>query len=183
MSEETLGYKKHFSLQVGQYFQVYDEDNPRKSNLTHIKGSMSIGPIRNLQGGFKFMVQKIVCQSWDIIPIPYFVIARVNALGRNQPHHTRYTYRHGRLIGDIEIPAMDSGEEEDAYFPGVEPVIEDDIEIPGVDVEVPEASAPQIVEINYPGIPQDDPAPIQVAPTQEVPAPQASAPVAEPAHA
>jgi hypothetical protein len=65
----------------------------------------------------------------------------------------------------------------------VEPVIEDDIEIPGVDVEGKEASAPQSVEINDPNIPQDNPNPIQVAPTQEVTAPQESAPVAEPAHA
>jgi hypothetical protein len=65
----------------------------------------------------------------------------------------------------------------------VEPVIEDDIEIPGMDVEGPEASSPQSVEIKDPDIPQDDPAPIQVASTKEVPAPQASAPFAEPAHA
>jgi hypothetical protein len=73
---------------------------------------------------------------------------------------------------------VDSGEEEDAHFPGVEPVIEDDIEIPGVDMVGPEASASHSVEINDPDIPQDDPDPIQVAPTQEVPALQASAPVA-----
>jgi hypothetical protein len=78
---------------------------------------------------------------------------------------------------------VDCGDEEDAHFPGVEPVIEDDFETPGVDVEGPEASAPRSVEINDTEIPQDDPTQIQVAPTQEVPAPQASAPVAEPAQA
>jgi hypothetical protein len=70
------------------------------------------------------------------------VIARVNALGKNQHHHMTFTDRHGRLIGDIEIPGVDSREEADAHFPEVEPVIEDDIDIPGVDVEVPEASIP-----------------------------------------
>jgi hypothetical protein len=48
-------------------------------------------------------------------------------------------------------------------------VIDDDIEIPGVDVAGPkaldEAPAPQ-VEINDLGIPQDDPAPIEVSPPQ-----------------
>jgi hypothetical protein len=87
------------------------------------------------------------------------------------------------LIGDIEISGVDSGKEEDAHFPGAEPVVEDDIKIPGVDVEGPEASAPQSVEINGPGIHQDNPAPIQVARTQEVPAPQASSPVVEPSQA
>jgi hypothetical protein len=57
-------------------------------------------------------------------------------------------------------------------------VIEDDFETSGVDVEGLEANTPQSVEINDPEIPQDDPAPIQVAPTQEVPAHQASALVA-----
>jgi hypothetical protein len=140
-----------------------------------------------MQGRFKFMalntVKKIVRQSWDVIPIPHLVIDRVNALGSNQPHHMTFTDRHGRLIQDIEIPGVDSGEEEDAHFPGVELVIEYDIDIPGVAVEGPEGSAPKSVDIKDPDTPQDDPAPIQVAPTQEVPSPQASAPVTEPAHA
>jgi hypothetical protein len=29
--------------------------------------------------------KKITCQSWDVIPMPDTVIARVNALGNNQP--------------------------------------------------------------------------------------------------
>jgi hypothetical protein len=31
MSGETLDYKKHLSLQVGQYCQVHEEDTPRNS--------------------------------------------------------------------------------------------------------------------------------------------------------
>jgi hypothetical protein len=56
----------------------------------------------------------------------------------------------------------------------VAPEIEDDIEIPGVDVTGPgaldEAPAPQF-EINDLDIPQDDPAPIEVDPPQEAEAP------------
>jgi hypothetical protein len=81
------------------------------------------------------------------------VIARVNVLGIDQPYHVTITDRHSRLIIYIEIPGVDSGEEADAHFPGVEPVIEVDIEIPGVDVEGPEASAPQSFEINDPDTP------------------------------
>jgi hypothetical protein len=165
---------------------VHEEDNPHNIQLACTKGAISLGPSGNMHGGFKFMAlntgKKIVRRSWGVISIPDLVIARVNVLGSNQPHHMMFTDRHGRLIGDIEIPGVDYGEEEDAHFPGVEPVIEDDIKIPGVDVEGPEASAPKSVEINDANNPQGDHTPIQVATTQEVTAPQASAPVAVPAH-
>jgi hypothetical protein len=83
----------------------------------------------------------------------------------------------------MEIPGVDSTENKDDYFPGVAPVITDAIEIPGVDVEGPEAldevPAPQ-VEIYDPGdIPHDDPAPIEVVPAQAVPVPAPVAPPAE----
>jgi hypothetical protein len=81
-----------------------------------------------------------------------------------------FTDIRGCLIGDIEIPGVDANEDDDDPLPGVVPVIANDIEIPGVDVEGPEAKyavpAPQ-VEIDYIDIPHEDPAPIEVAPTQE----------------
>jgi len=92
------------------------------------------------------------------------VIARVNALGSDQPEQLTFTDRHGRLIvGDIEIPGVDSNEADDVQFPGEDSVIDDDIEIPGVDVEGAENPAPQIVEIDDLDIPEADPAPIEVA--------------------
>ena len=154
MSGETLDYKKHLSLQIGQYCQVHEEDNPRNSQIARTKGAISLGPSGNLQGGFKFMAlntgKKIVCRSWDVIPMPDVVIARVNALGSDQPLQMTFTDRHGRLIRDIEIPGVDADEadDEEHHFPGVDPVITDDIEIPGVDVGGPEAldeaPAPQV---------------------------------------
>jgi hypothetical protein len=79
MSGDTLDYKKHLSLQVGQYFQVHEEDNPRNSQLTRIKGAISFGPSHNVQGGVKFMAlntrNNIVRRSWDVISIPELVIA------------------------------------------------------------------------------------------------------------
>jgi hypothetical protein len=110
------------------------------------------------------------------------VINRVNELGKDQPSLMTFTDRHGRLIGDIEIPGVDSTEEEDDNFPGVAPVIADAIEIPGVDVTGPEAldevPAPQVEIYDPDNIPHDDPAPIEVVPAQEVPV---LAPVAPPA--
>jgi hypothetical protein len=66
---------------------------------------------------------------------------------------------------------------DEAEFPGVDPVITDDIEIPGVDVE---SEAPQTVEINNLAIPAPNPPPIEVAPATEATT-QAPAPVQEPA--
>jgi hypothetical protein len=110
-----------------------------------------------------------VRRSWDVIPMPDVVIARVNSLGSDQPRQMNFTDRHGRLIGDIEVPGVDSDKEQEEHLPGVAPVINDDIEIPGVDVVGPEAldeaPAPQ-VEINDLDIPQDEPALIEVAPPQ-----------------
>jgi hypothetical protein len=39
MSGETLDYKKHLSMRIGQYYQVHEEDNPRNNQLAHTKGS------------------------------------------------------------------------------------------------------------------------------------------------
>jgi hypothetical protein len=78
MSGETLDYKKHMSLQLGQYCQVHEEDNPGNSQIARTKGAISLGPSGNLQGVFKFMAlnsgKKIVRCSWDVIPIPDLVI-------------------------------------------------------------------------------------------------------------
>jgi hypothetical protein len=190
LSGENLYYKNHLSLQLGQYCQVHEEDNPRNSQIARTKGAISLGPSGNLQGGFKFMAlntsKKIVLHSWDAIPMPGLVIDRVNALGSDQPQQMTFTDRHRRLIGDIEIPGVDADEDDDDPLPRVVPVIADDIEIPGVGVEGPEAQdavpAPQ-VEIDDLEIPHDNPDPIEVAPTQSEQAPETSAPVALPAQA
>jgi hypothetical protein len=118
---------------------VHEEDNPCNSQITRAKGSISLGPSGNLQGRFKFMDlnsgTKIVHRSWDVIPMPDLVIDRVHALGPDQPQQMTFVYRHGRLIGDVEIPGVDAEEDGDGHPPGVVPVIADDIEITGVDVE------------------------------------------------
>jgi hypothetical protein len=172
VSGETLDFKKHISLQIGHYWQVHEEDTPRNSQVARTKGAISLGPSGNLQGGFKFMAlnsgKKIVRRSWDVIPLPYVVVNRVNELGKDQPRLMTFTDRHGSLIGDMKIPGVDSTEDEDDYFPGVEPVIADAIEIPGVDVEGPEAldevPAPQVDIYDPDKIPHEDPAPIEVVP-------------------
>jgi hypothetical protein len=51
MSVETLDFKKHLSLQIGQYCQVHEEDTPRNSQVARTKGALSLGPSGNIQGG------------------------------------------------------------------------------------------------------------------------------------
>jgi hypothetical protein len=129
---------------------------------------------------------KIVCCSWDVIHMPDLVIDRVNALCRDQPQHMTFTDIHGRLIGDVEIPGVDDEEKNDDHLPGVVPVIADDIDITGVDVEGTKSQdavpAPQ-VEIDDLDIHHADPAPIEVAPTQEEPRTETPVMVALPAQA
>jgi hypothetical protein len=118
--------------------------------------------------------KKIVRRSWKLILMPDIVIACFNALGSDQPHHMTFTDRHGRLVRDTDIPRVAANKDGDEHFPGVEPVIADDIEIPGVDVAGPEAldaiPAPQ-VEIDDINIPHDNPYPIELVPAQALPMP------------
>ena len=91
--------------------------------------------------------RQISRRCWDVIHTPDNVIARVNTLGRDQPELTIFTDRHGRPIGDVEIPGVNFQPEpaddnvdipDPALFPDA-----DNAEIPGVDVE---QDTPQIVE-------------------------------------
>jgi hypothetical protein len=79
ISGETLDYKKHLILEIGQYCQVNEEENPCNSQLARTKGAISLGPSGNMQGGFKFRAlntgKKIVRLSWDVIPMPDVVIS------------------------------------------------------------------------------------------------------------
>ena len=95
LSGETLDFKKHLRIQIGQYCQVHEEEDPRNSQVARTKGAISLGPSGNLQGGYKFMAlntgKKIVRRSWDVIPMPDVIIARVNALGSDQPELLTFT--------------------------------------------------------------------------------------------
>ena len=112
MTGETLDYKTHLSLQLGQYCQVHEDDTPRNSQLPRTQGAICLGPSGNIQGGFKFMsltsAKKIVRRSWDKIPMPQTVIDRVNHLGKDQPEQFIFTDRKGQPIGEVEdIPGAD----------------------------------------------------------------------------
>jgi hypothetical protein len=124
LSGETLDHKKHLCLQIGQYCQVHGEDPPRNSQVPRTNGAISLGLSGNLQGGFKFMAlssgRKVVRRSCDAIPMSDTVIARVNALGSDQPTHFTFTDRHCRLIGDFDSVLPDEDPTEAPQIPGVD---------------------------------------------------------------
>ena len=169
MSGEILDYKKHLSLQIGQYCQVHEEYAPCNSQNPRTKGAISLGPSGNLQGGFKFMAlntgKKIVRRSWDFIPMSDTVITRVNDLSSDQPKQLIFTNRHGRPIGDVEIPRVDPSDVDHIEIQGVDSLDVDNIEIPVVDVDIQE---PQVIEIVNPKIPLTNTVSIELAPVQQV---------------
>jgi hypothetical protein len=198
MSGEALDYKKHLCLPIGQYCQVHEEETPRNGQAARTRGAISLGPSCNLQGGYKFMAlntgKKSTRRNWDVILMPDLVIARVNALGSDQPELLTFTDCHGCLIGDVDIPGIQGDYVADgAEFPGVDPVINDDIEFPGVDpvfnndieipgvddVEGPEDPDSQEIEIDDLDIHEPDPALIEVETAQAAPI-QPGTPVQEP---
>jgi hypothetical protein len=173
MSGEILDYKKHLSLQVGQHCQVHEEDTPHNSQSPRTKGAILLGPSGNLQGGYKSMAlntgKKITRRSWDVIPMPDMVIARVNALGTDQHERLIFTNRCRRPIGDVEIPAVMDFEEEDddnAEMPVLDPVGIGSVELPGVDVA---GQAPQTIEIDDLDILQPNPPLIETVEEPTVP--------------
>ncbi len=113
------------------------------------------------------------------------VISRVNELGKDQPHSMVFSDRHGCLIGDVELPgASDKTREEPPFIPAYN----DDIEIPGVDLDGPDGNQdPPIVEtvndpntdVAEPMLPNPNKHIEDVIPAAAVPAPNGT-PVALP---
>ncbi len=173
MSGETLDYKKHLSLQVGQYCQVHDEDTPHNSQCARTKGAILLRPSANLQGGYKFMAlntrEKITHQSWDVIPMPDTIIAHVNALGTNQPEQLIFTDQCGCPIRDVEITEVIDFEEDnddDAEMPVLDPIGISSVGLTGVDVA---GQAPQTIEIDDLDILQPNPPLIKTVEEPTVP--------------
>ena len=109
---ETLHYKRHLALKIGQYYQLREDDKRRNIQAASTKAAMCLGPSGNTQVGFKFISlqcsKKITRDIWDAIPMPYTVIARVNELAKGEPETFMFTDRKGRIIGDAEITGVDT---------------------------------------------------------------------------
>ena len=110
--------KNYIGLQIGKYCQVHEGDTPCNRNQTRTKGDICMGSSVNIQGGFKFMSlrpkKNITRQSWDMIPMPYEVIDRVNILGKYQQELSVFTDHRGQIIvdGDVDLTGVDGDEDE-----------------------------------------------------------------------
>ena len=90
---------------------MYEEDTLQNIQLSRTKGGMNLGPIGNLQGGYKCTSlssgKKIIRRSWDAIPISDEVITRVNVNRSNHQEQLIFTDWRGRTIRDVEFPGME----------------------------------------------------------------------------
>ena len=127
-----LDEKKDLRLPTGAYCQVHEEELPRNSQKARTLGAICLGPTGNDQGGYKFMSlkteEKITRYSWDELPMPDSVIARVNKLAKDQPEDLIFTNKKGELIGDVEVTGVDG--ELEQVTPQIETIEEDnDLEL------------------------------------------------------
>ena len=114
-----LNKKQHFRQKFGSYCQVHEENQPRNSMDERTAGAICLGHSGNIQGGHKFLSLRtgriITRRSWTALPMPDDVIARVDALGADQPELLTFYDRRGRLVGDIELTGVygEHGENDD----------------------------------------------------------------------
>ena len=153
LTGETLSYKKHLNLLVGQYCQVHEEETPRNSQAERTQGAIALGPSGNIQGGYKFLSlssgKKITRRNWEVIAITDPIVKLVEKMAddQDQPELMEFSDRYGNTIVDDEIPGVDADDikSDDVFIPGVdeeelvleepEPYSVDDVELPGVSGE------------------------------------------------
>ena len=115
LTGEQLDYRKDLGLQLGAYCQVHQNEKPRNSMKARTLPALYLGPSGNLQGGRLFLSlstgQSITRFAYDVLPMPATVIARVEALAKGQPEDHVFADRKGRIIGDVEIPGVDGGQQ------------------------------------------------------------------------
>ena len=121
--------------------------------------------------------------------MPDTVIARVNALGADQPEDLVFTDRQGHPIGDVEIPGVPNDDDDEVVIEDVPPPVMDalepdpidtDVKLPGVDPVG--TQDPPIVTTNddldvaapYPAL--NDPPLIETVEENDVPDPPDPAP-------
>jgi hypothetical protein len=111
LTGRALNYATDLRLAFGQYCQVHENSEPRNSQVARTQGAICLGPSGNSHGGYLFMnlATGLVIHrfSWDELPVTDDVIARVNLLGAGQSATLCFADRHGRPIGDIEIPGVE----------------------------------------------------------------------------
>ena len=81
MTGRKINYKTHCRMPFGDYAQVHENEQPRNSMAERTLGAICLGPVDNVQGGYKFMSlrtgKKIKRYAWTPIPMTNEVINRV----------------------------------------------------------------------------------------------------------
>ena len=145
MSGKVLEYKKQLRLQIVQEEELlHNSQVARTSQRSDVSWTKWASARWFQVYGFEHR-QKITRRNWDAIPMPDWGIAHVNVLRVDQPDLLTSTDQHSHLIGDIGFQGImnnfDPTGADYVEFPGVDPVINNDMEISGVDgvegLEVP----------------------------------------------
>ena len=110
MTGETLNYKRYIAITFGQFFQIHEEETPRNNTRPRTRGDVCMSTSRNKQREFEFMtlgsIKKVVRRSWDSLPMPNTMIARVNVLGQGILNDLDLLYCEIRPIGELDIPGV-----------------------------------------------------------------------------
>ena len=85
---KTLDYKMHFCLPFGDCAQVHQNEEPCNSTKERTLGAISLGPIDNAQGGWKFMSLEtgylIKWHLWNAVPMTQEVVNKVIEWGKQE---------------------------------------------------------------------------------------------------
>ena len=99
LTGENLDAKKDLPLEFSTYCQVHENEEPRNTMVARTQVAPSMGPSGNKQGGQNFMSLrtglKLVCFSWDELPMPDTVVGRVSQLAKGQPELLLFKDRKG----------------------------------------------------------------------------------------
>ena len=126
-----MDYNKHCRVPFGSYVQTHEENIRTNSLQARTLGAITLGPDNSNQVGYYFLNlntgQRIHRRSWTLLPMPDFVIQRVEALGRrdNQPNLLTFTDKQGQELLEPEpedVPDDDLDPAPDDLITGVTPV-------------------------------------------------------------
>ena len=103
-----MDYNKHCRVSFGSYVQTHEENIRTNSLQARTLGAITLGPDNSNQVGYYFLNlntgHRIHRRSWTPLPMPDFVIQRVEALGRrdNQPNLLTFTDKQGQELLEPE---------------------------------------------------------------------------------
>ena len=113
ISGESLHYKQHLGIKIGQYLQVHKYEDPSNSQVPRTKVAIFLGPSGNEQGGFQFMslnsAKNITRRIWDTILIPGTSTICIKELAFNGQNQFIFADRRSCLTGDVGITGVDRG--------------------------------------------------------------------------